>query len=134
MSQLSNQLKPEIEWEEVNLEELFPEPDEYDFENQQPLSPTQVFLKKYPDKGIFFILHVNVNLNKILLKQLSKVDGVERLIPLSRYRAVFNFGHMFKDRDNEVDPFYSTKKRVLKCIDKYFYPEKYKEVTENPEE
>jgi hypothetical protein len=131
MSQLFNQSKVNIDWEEVNLEELLPAPDELDFET--PLSPTQLFLQKYPDKGIFYILHLNRSFSEVLLKRLARIEGVERLIPLSRYRAIFNFGQLFKDASNDRDHFHLVKRDVLKCIDKFFYPEKYQEVTENVE-
>ena len=126
----SNQLKVKIEWETVDVMEMFEEMKGGE-EFIEMTNPTQIFLERYPDKGIFHVLHCNRSLSKVLLQKMSMVDGVERLIPLSRYRAVINIGKLFSETNDDI---YSVKNSLKRIIDQWFYPEKYQQVAENPAE
>lgn len=77
-----------IDWEELNLEDIFEAPEDDGFDNN--------FINKYNDKVFkYYVLHSNFNLSALVLRKIANVAGVERIIPISRYRALVNFGRLF---------------------------------------
>lgn len=116
-----------IEWEDINLKEMLGEMhqgEDDDFMDGPPVSMADMLLHKYMEQDHnFHILHTNFSLSKRLLMTLSLVDGVERLTPLSRYRAMFYIGRLF-----EVD---RVKGLIRGRINKWF---RDKELRRNQEE
>ena len=96
-----------IDWEELNLEDIFETEDNEDFQPN--------FIAKYSDKVFkYYVLNSNFNLSALVLRKIANVPGIERIIPVSRYRALVNFGKLFSVEE--------VQKSVNKEISKLFYP------------
>lgn len=111
-----------IDWEELNLEEILqPHPNEEDdFQSG--------FISRYNDKVFkYYVLNTNFNLSAKILREIADVPGVERIIPISRYRALVNFGKLFTPEE--------VQKLINKEVSKLFYPKELrKKVSKKSEE
>lgn len=111
-----------IDWEELNLEDILEQKREDD-----DFSPSD-FISKYNDKVFkYYVLNTNFNLSAGVLRKIADVPGVERIIPISRYRALVNFGKLFTHED--------VQKQISKEVSKLFYPKnlRKKSDVEKPE-
>ncbi len=81
----------QIEFSEIDLGSMFSPHSEEGGE-----SFFQTFIEQYANKAFrYYVIETNFNLSARRLRTISNVDGVERLIPVSRYRAIVNFGSLF---------------------------------------
>lgn len=100
-----------IDWEELNLEDIFSEI--HDDEDQENFQVN--LLARYSDKTFkYYVLNTNFNLSALILRKIANVPGVERLIPITRYRALVNFAKLFSIEE--------VQKNINKEITKLFYP------------
>lgn len=105
-------IKEIVDWEELNLDEIFGQ--DVDIEDENP-SFHSMFLAKYANKAFkFYVINTNFNLSAIVLRKIANVPGVERLIPITRYRALVNFAKLFQVEEVQKD--------INKEISKLFYP------------
>lgn len=107
-------MKVMIEWEDIDLKELFDRSNEMDDFEEPPSSLWDLVLEKYLEQDYhFLILHTNFNLSRNRCLKISRVPGVERLSPLSRYKAMINIAKLY-DPD-------SVKGEIRTLINKFFY-------------
>jgi len=106
-----------IEWEDINIRDLLQDlehPHSLEDDIDEGMTIADYLISKYVEQESYmYILHTNFNLSKNRLMKLAAVDGVERLTPLSRYRAIFYMGKLF-----DVDDIKTT---IRDRINKFFY-------------
>lgn len=98
----------QVHFEELDLDEIFgvePEDEGMNFH--------QLFMSNYANKSFkFWVMHSNFNLSAKVLRQIADVSGIERLIPITRYRTLVNFGYLFDPGEIQKD--------VLKIVSNLF--------------
>lgn len=81
----------QINFTEVDLEQIFRQEG-----GEEGGSFFQAFIANYANKAFkYYVLETNFNLSSKTLRRIADVSGVERIIPMSRYRALINFGNLF---------------------------------------
>ena len=103
-------MSKQIHFEEIDLDEIFGEVEGPD---DEPTNFHSMFMSNYANKSFkFWVLHTNFNLSHAVLRKMADSPGVERLIPITRYRALINFGLLFQPED--------VQNHILDTINKVF--------------